>query len=105
METEQFNIRLPSDLLQDLNMVSKLLKVNKSEWVKTKLAEEIYEEKSRLLMKLSNLYVKGMITKKEIEFLVGKDIAEQMESIYLAAKKSIAKGAKYGNQLKGAIHT
>ena len=39
MQTEQFNIRLPVDLVNDLDVVSKLLKINKSEWVKLRLAE------------------------------------------------------------------
>lgn len=105
METEQLNVRLPTDLLQDLNIVSRLLKINKSEWIKTKLAEEVHEEKNRLLMELSSLYVKGMITKKEVESLVGKQIAEQMESVHKTAKKSIKAGIEYGKQLKKAVHS
>lgn len=105
METEQFNVRLPSDLVYDLNIVSKLLKVNKSEWVKLKLAEDVMEEKNRLLMELSNLYVKGLVSKKEIQSLVGKEIAEQMESIHKTAKKSVKAGIEYGRQIKKEIHS
>ena len=95
MQTEQLNVRLSTELVNDLNVVSKLLKVNKSEWIKTKLAEEVQEEKTRLLMELGNLYVKGMITKKEVETLVGKEIADRMESTYLTAMKSVKAGKKY----------
>lgn len=35
------NLRLSQDLKQDLDVVTSLLKVNRSEWVKTKLAEEM----------------------------------------------------------------
>ena len=100
METQQVNVRLPTNLLEDLSVVSKLLKVNKSEWIKTKLAEEVYKEKSRLLMELSNLYSKGMITKKEVQSLVGKGIAAQMESINKTAKRSVKAGFEYGKELK-----
>ena len=96
IETEQFNIRLPTDLLHDLDIVSRLLKINKSEWIKTKLAEEVYDEKNRLLMELGNLYTRGMITKKEVQSLVGKETAEQMESMHKTAKKSIKAGIEYG---------
>ena len=102
MQTEQLNIRVSTDLMGDLDVVSKLLKVNKSEWIKTKLAEEVQEEKTRLLMELSNLYVKGMITKKEVETLVGKGIADRMESTYFTAMKSVRAGKKYGKELKKA---
>ena len=100
METEQFNIRMPKELVQDLDMISKLLKVNKSEWVKTKLAEEVHEEKNKLLMKLSTLYAKGMIGKEKIEKLVGKDIADEMEFIKKKAIESAKKGIEIGRELR-----
>ena len=99
METEQFNIRMPKDLVQDLDIISKLLKVNKSEWVKTKLAEEVHEEKNKLLMELSTLYANGMISKDKIEKLVGKEVADEMESIKIIAQKSVKHGLGYGKKL------
>ena len=105
METEQFNIRMPKDLVQDLDIISKLLKVNKSEWVKTKLAEEVHEEKNKLLMELSTLYANGMISKNKIEHLVGKDIVDEMEFIKKKAIESAKKGVEYGRKLrKKGIH-
>jgi|TARA_B100001971_G_scaffold181176_1_gene177764 metal-responsive CopG/Arc/MetJ family transcriptional regulator len=103
MQTKQVNIRVPTDLLDDLDIVSKLLKVNKSEWIKTKLAEDIHKEKNQLLLELSNLYTKGIISKKEVQNLVGSEIANQMESIHKTAKRSVKAGIEYGKQLKKAI--
>lgn len=100
METEQFNIRVPKDLVQDLDIISKLLKVNKSEWVKTKLAEEVHEEKNKLLMELSTLYANGGISKEKIEKLVGKEVADEMESIKIIAQKSAKQGLEYGKKLR-----
>jgi metal-responsive CopG/Arc/MetJ family transcriptional regulator len=100
METEQFNIRMPKDLVQDLDVISKLLKVNKSDWVKTKLAEEVHEEKNKLLMELSTLYANGMMSKDKIEQLVGKQIADEMESIKTIAQKSVKHGLEHGKRLK-----
>ena len=105
METEQFNIRMPKELVQDLDIISKLLKVNKSEWVKTKLAEEVNEEKNKLLMELSTLYANGMISKEKIEKLVGKDIADEMEFIKKKTIESAKKGIEYGRKLrKKGVH-
>ena len=100
MQTEQMNIRLSQDLVQDLDVVSGLLKVNRSEWVKTKLAEEIHKEKNRLLMELSTLYAKGMITKENVAELVGEEIAQEMEFIKEAAIESAAMGAEHGKKLR-----
>ena len=101
MDTEQFNIRISKGLLRDLTIIANLLKVNKSEWVKTKLAKEINDEKNKLLMELGNLYASGMISKDEVAILVGKEIAEEMEFIKNKAGYSIKKGAGYGRKIKG----
>lgn len=100
METEQFNIRMPKDLLRDLDIISSLLKVNKTEWVKTKLAEEVHEEKNKLLIELSTLYSSGLIGKKEVAALVGKDMADEMDFIKENSKESVKKGIEYGKELK-----
>ncbi len=100
METEQFNIRVPKDLLNDLDFISDMLKVNKSDWVKTRLAENVHEEKDKLLMRLSTQYAQGMISKKEVEVLVGKDIADEMEFIKKKSQESSQKGAIYGKSIK-----
>ncbi len=49
--TEQLNIRMPVELLEDIDEISKILKVNKSEWIKIKLSEIVFEEKNRLKKK------------------------------------------------------
>ena len=100
MQTEQFNIRLPTDLVNDLEIVSKLLKINKSEWVKLKLAENIMEEKNRLLMELVNLYTSNVISKQEIKKLLGEDISNRIEFIRSKSVNSLKKGLNYGNKIK-----
>ncbi len=100
METEQVNIRMPKNLVQDIGMISKLLKVNKSDWLKTKLAEEVHEEKNKLLMELGTLYANGVISKEKIEKMVGKDVADEMESIKVVAQKSVKHGSEYGKKLR-----
>ncbi|MFH1637924.1 MAG: hypothetical protein ABIB71_05855 [Candidatus Woesearchaeota archaeon] len=105
MLTEQLNIRLSQELIQDLDLVSCLLKVNKSEWIKTRLAEEVHKEKNRLLLELSTLYAKGMITRKQVKELVGEDVARQMESTQKTASRSIKEGLRYGKRLKRKLHS
>lgn len=80
-QSEQFNVRINSELLDDLKVIAKLLKVNKSEWVKTKLAEEIYEQKSKLLNEIKNLYLKDEMSIAEIKVFLGDDIACRIESL------------------------
>ncbi len=100
METEQFNIRMSKELLYDLETISRLLKVGKTEWVKARLAKEIHDEKSKLLLELSTLYASGMVSKKDLEELVGKKIAGEMEFIKNATIKSVRRGVELGERIQ-----
>jgi len=68
--TEQLNLRIPKELVEDLDKIASILKVSKSEWIKIKLGELVYEEKSRLLQKYSELKDKGVISEKEFKELL-----------------------------------
>ena len=68
--TEQLNLRIPKELIQDLDKIASILKVNKSEWIKIKLGELVYEEKSRLLQRYAELKDKGMLNDKEYRELI-----------------------------------
>ena len=68
--TEQLNLRIPKELIADLDKIASILKVNKSEWIKIKLGELVYEEKSKLLQKYSELKDKGVINEKELRELL-----------------------------------
>ena len=103
MQTEQINFRASKKLIKDIDIVSGLLKINRSEWIKTRLAEEAHKEKKRLLMELSTLYAKGMITKQSVEEVVGKEIADEMEFIKKKALQSVFRGKKLGKKLRGKL--
>ena len=103
METEQFNIRMPKQLLKDLVIIEKVLKINKSEWVKNKLAQTIYEEKKKLLFELSSMYANGLINKSEVELLVGAKIADEMEFIKKKSEESLEEGLKHGRDIKKKV--
>lgn len=49
--TAQLNIRMPVELLNEIDEISNILRVNKSEWIKIKLSEIVFEEKNRLKRK------------------------------------------------------
>ena len=67
--TEQLNLRMSKEFLEDVDAISKILRVNKSEWIKIKLGEIVYTEKSRLLGKMIDLKNKDIVDKKAINKL------------------------------------
>ena len=98
METTQLNIRMPKVLLKDIDVVSRLLKLNKSDWIRTTLAKSVSEDKNRLLMELGNLYVDGVLSKRDVERIVGKDVADRMEVLAEIAEKSVSEGVLYAKK-------
>jgi hypothetical protein len=68
--TEQLNLRIPKELIEDLDKIASILRVNKSEWIKIKLGELVYEEKSRLMQKYAELREKKLITEAEYKELI-----------------------------------
>ena len=64
--TEQLNLRVPKELLEDLDSISSILNVNRSEWIKIKLGELVYSEKTRLIEQYAELKGKGVADKKII---------------------------------------
>jgi len=65
--TEQLNLRIPKELIEDLDKIASILKVNKSEWIKIKLGEMVYEEKSRLMQRYVEMKNQGLISDKELK--------------------------------------
>jgi hypothetical protein len=47
MRTRQVNVRMSEALIADLDSIAKELHVTKTEWMKLKLAEAVYEEKKK----------------------------------------------------------
>lgn len=69
MKTAQFNIRLPKGLLDDLDLISGILHINKTEWIKTRIGELIYQERKALLNDMQSLADKKLITRAQIKKL------------------------------------
>tara|TARA_Y100000296_G_C4979752_1_gene160000 strand:- start:106 stop:333 length:228 start_codon:yes stop_codon:yes gene_type:complete len=69
METEQFNIRLPKDLLNDLGLISEILHVSKTEFIKVKLSELVYNERQKLLKDIKGLAKDKLILKSQLRKL------------------------------------
>ena len=86
-ETEQFNVRMPSNLVKDLTLISKVKKVLPSDWIKLKLAEEVYQQKQVLLHDLLELSAKGDLTHSQLQSILGKELAGQVEHLVQGRKK------------------
>ncbi|KXB06067.1 hypothetical protein AKJ52_02610 [candidate division MSBL1 archaeon SCGC-AAA382C18] len=66
--------------------------------MRTKLAEQVFEEKKRLLLELSTMYADGAITEEEIEEMVGGKMAREMEFVKSKSRKSLKKGRRHADE-------
>jgi hypothetical protein len=71
METEQFNIRLNKAMLYDLEFISQKYKVDKNDWLRTRLAEMIMQERTSIIDSENERYIQGYLTDNEYTMSTG----------------------------------
>jgi hypothetical protein len=74
-ETMQINMRLPKQMVYDIEYIAQNLKINRNDWIKVKLAElishEIAIEKNWIMQKIERDYVNGKINDKQFRQSMG----------------------------------
>lgn len=81
----QVNVRLDEHLLKEVDAITRVLHVSRSEWLRNKIAHAVKEETLNLREAIALEYAKGHISDEELKELLGmeaeevKFIVEQME--------------------------
>ena len=81
MQTEQLNVKLMPELAKELDLLSKILHIPKTEWARNVLAHEVKKELEEHKAFVAVEYMRGRISKKELIDALGKRDAEDIESI------------------------
>ncbi len=76
----QVNVRLDEDLLKEVDVITKVLHVSRSEWLRNKIAHAVKEETLNLREAIALEFAKGNISEKELNDLLGAD-AEDVKFI------------------------
>jgi len=84
--TTQINIRLDEHLLQEIDALSRMLHVPRSEWLRMKLAEVVKDNILKYRENLALEYSMGHISYEELHTLIGKD-AEDVKFIHERTRK------------------
>lgn len=84
--TTQVNIRLDDDLLKDIDAISRVMHISRTEYIKLKLAKALQDDTLNMTEAIVLEYAKGRISDKELEELLGKD-AEDVKFIVEHLKK------------------
>ena len=86
----QVNIRLDDDLLSEIDSISKVLHVSRTEWLRMKIALAVKDDALKLSETIALEYAKGRISERELRDLLGTD---GDDIIYVV--KHMKRGKKY----------
>lgn len=84
--TTQINIRLDEHLLKEIDALSRMLHVPRSEWLRMKLAEAVKESILKYREALALEYTMGHISFEELHAALGSD-AEDVRLIHEMTQK------------------
>ncbi len=95
MASKQLNLRLSKPLSKELNLISKILHIPQTEWARNVLAHEIKKELEEHRAYITEEYLKGNISKEELEEYFGKKKVKEILLVIEKLKESI----DFGDQL------
>ena len=67
----QVNVRLNQALLKEIDALTRVLHISRSEWLRNKIAYAVKEETLHLQEAIALAYAKGNITEQELHELLG----------------------------------
>ena len=100
METEQLNLKLQKSLYDEIDIVSKVLHVQKNEWARNILAHEVKKELEVHRHFLVREYLKGAITKKELTAVLGAQEVKDIDRIAKTGKNSFDDAVRLVKEMK-----
>lgn len=93
MKEETIALRVEPKLKREVELVAKVLHVSSSEWLRTRIAQEVKHLVEDLKSQIVLEYMKGNLTKKELRELFGKT-AEDIDFIIEMTRKDFLKAKK-----------
>jgi archaellum component FlaC len=96
MKEETIALRVEPKLKREVELVAKVLHVSSSEWLRTRIAQEVKHLVEDLKSQIVFEYMKGNLTKKELKELFGKS-AEDIDFIIEKTRKDLLKAKKFTN--------
>ncbi len=105
--TIQVNIRMPRALINDIDFICDMLRIERSDWLRIKIAEmvatEILTKKTEVTRTVSKRFLTGAITEETFEEIVGfkppKELLEKKRKYEELTKQSTEQTKKYLREL------
>lgn len=100
MQTEQLNIKLHPELCREIELVSKVLHIQKNEWARNILAHEVKKELEAHKQFLVREFLKGSVSRKELVDVLGIQEVVHIEHIASIGKKSFDNAKQVAKEMK-----
>ena len=100
MQTEQLNLKLQKDLLNEIEIVSNVLHIPKNEWARNVLARQVKVELAEHKQFIVRQYIKGLITKNELTRIFGEKEVKDVDHILKVGKRSFENAKKLSKLIK-----
>lgn len=93
-------VRMEPKLKRDVELISKVLHVSPSEWIRTRVAYEVKRSVEDLRYQIVLEYYRGNLTKEELKELFGEKIAENIDFIDAEMRREIKKAEEMVKETK-----
>lgn len=99
-QTEQLNVKLVPELMTEIDLVSRVLHIDRNEWVRNVLAHEAKKELEEHKAFIALEYARGAMSKGELTRALGKKDAADVEFIVKTNKKGASLAKKLAKRLQ-----
>lgn len=100
MQTEQLNLKLQKELLNEIEIVSNVLHIPKNEWARNVLARQVKVELVEHKQFIVRQYIKGLVARDELAKLLGERETKDIDHILRVGKKSFNNAKKLSKLIK-----
>lgn len=90
--TVQINLKLQSELAKEIELLARVLHIQKNEWIRNVIARQVKKELEKYKEYIALEFARGNITYDELVKYLGKKEADDIKMIYeltQAAKKDV----------------
>jgi len=98
MKSEILGIRMNQKMKREIEIISKILNISPSEWVRNKIAENIQKTLEEMRYQIILAYIRGIITKDELREVFG-EMTEDIDFIIDKTKKDLLKAEELAKEM------
>ena len=94
MAKQLYAIRLEPKMKKEIMLISKILHISESEWIRSKIAYDIKETLETLRTQIALEYARGNVTEKELKEIFGNETARIIKFTLKKVKSDFEKVQK-----------